>query len=98
MYAEVQRHLIRGQEVANQRVQELARQWKLPVIASNGVRFTHPKKRALKARQSVRDHQDRPAFDHLRYGVHDCALILIVERCRRLIQNENTWILQEDPR
>jgi error-prone DNA polymerase len=47
VYAEIQRHLIRSEEVANQRVLELARQWKLPVIATNGVSFTHPKKRPL---------------------------------------------------
>ena len=47
VYAEIQRHLIRSKEVANQRVLELARQWKFPVIATNGVRFTHPKKRPL---------------------------------------------------
>jgi error-prone DNA polymerase len=47
VYAEIQRHLIRSEEVSNQRVLEMARQWKLPVIATNGVRFTHPKKRPL---------------------------------------------------
>jgi len=47
VYAEVQRHLIRSEEFANQRVMELARQWKLPLIASNGVRFTVPEKRPL---------------------------------------------------
>ncbi len=47
VYAEIQRHLIRSEEAANQRVMELARQWKLPLIATNGVRFTHPKKRPL---------------------------------------------------
>jgi error-prone DNA polymerase len=47
VYAEIQRHLIRSEEAANQRVIELARQWRLPVIATNGVRFTHPRKRPL---------------------------------------------------
>jgi error-prone DNA polymerase len=47
VYAEIQRHLIRSEEIANQRVIEMARQWKLPLIATNGVRFTHPKKRPL---------------------------------------------------
>jgi len=47
VYAEMQRHLIRSQEAENQRVQELARQSKLPLIATNGVRFTHPQKRPL---------------------------------------------------
>ena len=47
VYAEIQRHLIRSEEVANQRVLELARQRQLHVIATNGVRFTHPRKRPL---------------------------------------------------
>ncbi len=47
IYAEVQRHLIRSEEAANQRVMEMARHWKMPLIATNGVRFAHPKKRPL---------------------------------------------------
>src|ERR1700685_2356083 len=47
VYAEVQRHLIRGQEAGNERVMEIARRSKLPLIATNGVRFTHPQKRPL---------------------------------------------------
>src|ERR1700733_6865693 len=47
VYAEVQRHLIRSEEAQNERVMELALQWKIPFIATNGVRFTHPKKRPL---------------------------------------------------
>jgi error-prone DNA polymerase len=47
VYAEVQRHLIRGEEAANERVRGIAAKWKLPLIATNGVRFTHPNKRPL---------------------------------------------------
>jgi error-prone DNA polymerase len=47
VYAEVQRHLIRGEEAANERVMEIARRSKLPLIATNGVRYTHPQKRPL---------------------------------------------------
>ncbi len=47
VYAEMQRHLIRGEEIRNEQVKELARQWKLPLIASNGVRYAYPQKRAL---------------------------------------------------
>jgi error-prone DNA polymerase len=47
VYAEVQRHLIRGEEAANERVIEIARRLKLPLIATNGVRYTHPQKRPL---------------------------------------------------
>ena len=47
IYAELQRHLIRNEEIRNERVKDLARKWKLPIIASNGVRYAHPKNRAL---------------------------------------------------
>jgi len=47
VYAELQRHLIRSEEAANQRVIEIARRLKLPLIATNGVRYTHPQKRPL---------------------------------------------------
>ena len=39
--------MIRGEEAANARVMEMARRSKLPLIATNGVRFTHPQKRPL---------------------------------------------------
>src|SRR5580698_1908852 len=47
VYAEVQRHLIRGEEASNERIMEIARRSKLPLIATNGVRYTHPQKRPL---------------------------------------------------
>ncbi|HVO97947.1 MAG TPA: error-prone DNA polymerase [Bryobacteraceae bacterium] len=47
VYAELQRHLIRGEEVRNERVKEMARRSKLPLIATNGVRYAHPGNRAL---------------------------------------------------
>jgi len=47
VYAEIQRHRIRSEEVSNQYVIELARQWKLPLVASNGVRYAYPKNRCL---------------------------------------------------
>ncbi len=47
VYAETQRHLIRGEEAHNLRVRELAEHWKIPFIATNGVRFAHPEKRPL---------------------------------------------------
>jgi error-prone DNA polymerase len=47
VYAELQRHLIRNEEIRNERVKELARRSKLPLIATNGVRYAHPKNRAL---------------------------------------------------
>ncbi len=47
VYAELQRHLDRGGEVRNQRIQTLAAQWKLPLIAANGVRYAQPSQREL---------------------------------------------------
>ena len=47
VYAEIQRHLLRKEEIRNERVKELARRWKLSLIASNGVRYTRPEKREL---------------------------------------------------
>ena len=47
VYAEMQRHVIRSEAAANERIHELARQFKIPLIATNGVRFAHLKKRPL---------------------------------------------------
>lgn len=47
VYAEIQRHLLREEEIRNERVKELARKWKLPLIASNGVRYARPQNREL---------------------------------------------------
>lgn len=47
VYAEMQRHLLRDEEAHNQRIEAIADRWKLPVIASNGVRYAHKNKTAL---------------------------------------------------
>jgi error-prone DNA polymerase len=47
VYAEMQRHLDRSGEVRNERVKTLATQWKLPLIATNGIRFAQPAQREL---------------------------------------------------
>src|SRR5580698_1516668 len=47
VYAELQRHLLRDEEIRNERIIELARRAKLPLIATNGVRYAHPRNRAL---------------------------------------------------
>lgn len=47
VYAEIQRHLLREEEIRNERVKELARKWKMPLIASNGVRYARPQSREL---------------------------------------------------
>lgn len=45
--AELQRHYLRDQEARNQRVVELASRYKLPLLASNGVRYAAPDEREL---------------------------------------------------
>jgi error-prone DNA polymerase len=47
VYIELQRHLLREQEWDNQVLRELATAFRLPVIATNGVRFAEPSDRAL---------------------------------------------------
>ncbi len=47
IYAELQRHMRRDQERGNQRVKELARAWKLPLLASNGVSYARRANREL---------------------------------------------------
>ena len=47
VYAEMQRHLLREEEIRNERVKDLARKWKLPLIASNGVCYACPHSREL---------------------------------------------------
>jgi error-prone DNA polymerase len=47
VYAEVQRHYARDEEVRNQAVVEIARRCGLPVIATNGVRHAKPAGRRL---------------------------------------------------
>ncbi len=45
--AEVQRHYLRDQEARNQHVLDLAAKYKLPVLATNGVRYATPGEREL---------------------------------------------------
>ncbi len=47
VYTEMQRHLIRDEELSNERAMEIARRWKLPLIATNGVRFAQRNARGL---------------------------------------------------
>ena len=47
VYVELQRHLIREQEWDNDVLRELAAAFRVPVIATNGVRFAEPSDRAL---------------------------------------------------
>lgn len=47
VYAELQRHLDRTGEVRNEHVKTLAAKWKLPMIATNGVRYAQPARREL---------------------------------------------------
>ena len=47
VYAEIQRHLNREEEVRTQHFRDTAARCKLPLIATNGVRYTHPDNREL---------------------------------------------------
>ncbi len=47
VYAEVQRHFTREEEVRNQEVIRLARSHGLPLLATNGVSYAEPKTREL---------------------------------------------------
>jgi error-prone DNA polymerase len=47
VYVELQRHQLRSEECRNQTLLGLASSGRLPVIATNGVRYAHPKSREL---------------------------------------------------
>jgi error-prone DNA polymerase len=47
VYVELQRHFLREQESVNQRAVEIARKLKLPLLATNGVRYTTPLEREI---------------------------------------------------
>jgi error-prone DNA polymerase len=47
VYVELQRHLLRDEEAGNVALDALARAYRVPVIATNGVRFAEPGDRAL---------------------------------------------------
>jgi error-prone DNA polymerase len=60
VYVELQRHLLRDEEAANAALDALAQAYRVPVIASNGVRFAEP--------------ADRPLFDVLTCVRHHTTL------------------------
>jgi error-prone DNA polymerase len=60
VYVELQRHLLRDEEAANAALDALAQAYRVPVIASNGVRFAEP--------------ADRPLFDLLTCVRHHTTL------------------------
>ena len=60
VYIELQRHLLRDEEVANSTLEALAQAFRVPVIATNGVRFAEP--------------ADRPLFDVLTCVHHHTTL------------------------
>jgi len=47
VYVELQRHFCREEEARNQRAMELARKFKLPVLATNGVSYALPEQREV---------------------------------------------------
>ena len=60
VYADLQRHLLRDEESDNTALTELARAFRVPVAATNGVRFATP--------------ADRPLFDVLTCVHHHTTL------------------------
>ena len=60
VYVEMQRHLLRDEEAANVALDALARAFRVPVVATNGVRFAQP--------------ADRPLFDVLTCVRHRTTL------------------------
>jgi error-prone DNA polymerase len=58
VYVELQRHFCREEEARNQRALELARKFKLPVVATNGVSYALPEQReVLDVFSCVRHHR-----------------------------------------
>jgi len=47
VYVELQRHFLRDEEAANQRAVEIARSMRLPLLATNGVRYAIPQEREI---------------------------------------------------
>ena len=60
-YVELQRHLHRDEELDNQALRTLASAFRVPILATNGVRFATPEDRAALRRAHL-----RPAQDHAR--------------------------------
>jgi error-prone DNA polymerase len=59
VYVELQRHQLRDQEARNQAALRLARSMRLPVLATNGVRYANPSDReVLDLFTSIRHHVD----------------------------------------
>ena len=57
VYVELQRHFLREEEAANQRAIEIARKLKLPLLATNGVRYTTvPEREILDVFTCLRNH------------------------------------------
>ena len=57
VYVELQRHMLREEEAVNQRAVEIARKLRLPVLATNGVRYTTmPEREILDVFTCLRNH------------------------------------------
>ena len=58
VYVELQRHYLREEEARNQAAVEIARSQKLPLVATNGVRYARPQQReVLDLFTSIRNHR-----------------------------------------
>ncbi|MFL6539596.1 MAG: PHP domain-containing protein, partial [Chthoniobacterales bacterium] len=57
IYVEIQRHFVRGEERRNRELIDLAAQFRLPIIATNGVQYATPKAReVLDVFTCIREH------------------------------------------
>ncbi|MFL6593838.1 MAG: DNA polymerase III subunit alpha [Chthoniobacterales bacterium] len=57
VYVEIQRHFVRGEERRNRELIDLAAQFRLPIIATNGVQYATPKAReVLDVFTCIREH------------------------------------------
>jgi len=57
VYVEIQRHFVRGEERANRELLDLARHYRLPVVATNAVQYARPSgRRVLDVFTCIREH------------------------------------------
>src|SRR4030095_16800771 len=75
VYVELQRHFLREEEAVNQRAVEIARKLKLPLLATNGVRYTTaPEREILDVFTCLRNHCTLETAGRLLARNSECCL------------------------
>jgi error-prone DNA polymerase len=75
VYIELQRHYLREEEARNQAAVEIARSLKLPLVATNGVRYARPQQReVLDLFTSIRHHRTLATAGRLLSRNSECYL------------------------